>query len=136
MTLWNRVKNVAESHEKRCSSARKRNYSPLGICKPCVLWGPRGLQVHGFESCPQSKCSLGFLTRGNGFLAATLSRTRGHSLKILVPHHSTEVRRRFFSLRVINIWNSLPEIVVSAQSLQSFKHVLEKFLGHRLYEYC
>ncbi|MPC28104.1 hypothetical protein E2C01_021299 [Portunus trituberculatus] len=32
-------------------------------------WGPRGLQAHGFESCPRSECRLGFLTRGNGFLA-------------------------------------------------------------------
>ncbi|MPD01610.1 hypothetical protein E2C01_097144 [Portunus trituberculatus] len=38
--------------------------------EPCVLWGPSGLQAHGFESCPRSECRLGFLTRGNGFLAA------------------------------------------------------------------
>ncbi|MPC39446.1 hypothetical protein E2C01_032984 [Portunus trituberculatus] len=36
--------------------------------EPCVLWGPSGLQAHGFESCPHSECKLGFLTRGNGFL--------------------------------------------------------------------
>ncbi|MPC27570.1 hypothetical protein E2C01_020745 [Portunus trituberculatus] len=24
--------------------------------------GPRGLQAHGFESCPRSECRLGFLT--------------------------------------------------------------------------
>ncbi|MPC49744.1 hypothetical protein E2C01_043556 [Portunus trituberculatus] len=28
-----------------------------------------GFQAHRFESCPQSECRLGFLTRGNGFLA-------------------------------------------------------------------
>ncbi|MPC51378.1 DE-cadherin [Portunus trituberculatus] len=37
--------------------------------EPCVLWGPKGLQAHGFESCPRSVCRLGFLTRGNGVLA-------------------------------------------------------------------
>ncbi|MPC98552.1 hypothetical protein E2C01_093926 [Portunus trituberculatus] len=31
-----------------------------------------GLQVHGFESCPRSECRLGFLTRGNGFLAVAI----------------------------------------------------------------
>ncbi|MPC68501.1 hypothetical protein E2C01_062703 [Portunus trituberculatus] len=41
-----------------------------GTVEPCVLWGPRGLQAHGFESCPRSE--LGFLTQGNGFLAAVL----------------------------------------------------------------
>ena len=70
------------------------------------------------------------------FSRVGLSRTRGHSLKIYVPHHSTDVRGRFFSLRVISTWNSLPEMVVSAQSIQSFKHLLEQFLGPSLYEYC
>ncbi|MPC94753.1 hypothetical protein E2C01_089937 [Portunus trituberculatus] len=28
--------------------------------------------AHGFESCPRSKFRLGFLTRGNGFLAGGL----------------------------------------------------------------
>ncbi|MPC79099.1 hypothetical protein E2C01_073612 [Portunus trituberculatus] len=27
-----------------------------------MLWGPRGLQAHGFECCPRSECRLGFLT--------------------------------------------------------------------------
>ncbi|MPC15418.1 Aggrecan core protein [Portunus trituberculatus] len=31
--------------------------------------GSEGLQAHGFESCPWSECRLGFLTRGNDFLA-------------------------------------------------------------------
>ncbi|MPC60261.1 hypothetical protein E2C01_054300 [Portunus trituberculatus] len=38
----------------------------------CVLWGLRGLQPQGFESCPRSECRLGFLTWGNGFLAGVL----------------------------------------------------------------
>ncbi|MPC69039.1 hypothetical protein E2C01_063252 [Portunus trituberculatus] len=37
--------------------------------EPSVLWGPRGLEAHGFESCPRSEGKLGFLIRGNGFLA-------------------------------------------------------------------
>ncbi|MPC34347.1 hypothetical protein E2C01_027732 [Portunus trituberculatus] len=43
-----------------------------GTVEPCVLWDPSGLQAHGFESCPRSECRLGFLTRGNGFLAGGL----------------------------------------------------------------
>ncbi|MPC45497.1 hypothetical protein E2C01_039196 [Portunus trituberculatus] len=43
-----------------------------GTVQPCVLWGPRGLQAHGFQSCPRSECRLGFLTRDNGFLAGGL----------------------------------------------------------------
>ncbi|MPC43865.1 hypothetical protein E2C01_037518 [Portunus trituberculatus] len=43
-----------------------------GTVEPCKFWGPRGLQVHMFESCPRSECRLGFLTRGNGFLVGGL----------------------------------------------------------------
>ncbi|MPC52667.1 hypothetical protein E2C01_046543 [Portunus trituberculatus] len=42
-----------------------------GVVEPCLFWGPRDLQAHGFESCPRSECRLGFLTRGNGFLAGS-----------------------------------------------------------------
>ncbi|MPC98936.1 hypothetical protein E2C01_094324 [Portunus trituberculatus] len=37
-----------------------------------VLWDPRGLQAHGFESRLRSECRLGFLTQGNGVLAGGL----------------------------------------------------------------
>ena len=33
----------------------------------------------------------------------------------------------FFSLGVVDLWNSLPESVVSAPSLNSFKNRLDKF---------
>ena len=43
--------------------------------------------------------------------------------------HSSElkVRHDFFSLRVVDLWNSLPESAVSAPSLNSFKNRLDKF---------
>ncbi|MPC46946.1 Sialin [Portunus trituberculatus] len=49
--------------------------------EPCALWDPRGLQAHGFESCPWSECRLGFLTQGNGFLAARINPR--HTLALL-----------------------------------------------------
>ncbi|MPC71063.1 hypothetical protein E2C01_065331 [Portunus trituberculatus] len=52
--------------------AAKQGICRRGTVEPCVLWGPRGLQAHEFESCPRSVCRLGFLTRGNGFLAGGL----------------------------------------------------------------
>ncbi|MPC69444.1 hypothetical protein E2C01_063669 [Portunus trituberculatus] len=47
----------------------KEKRGPRGAVEPCVLWDPRGLQAHGFKSCPRSECRLGFLTRDKGFLA-------------------------------------------------------------------
>ncbi|MPC34038.1 hypothetical protein E2C01_027411 [Portunus trituberculatus] len=46
-----------------------------GTVESCVLWDSSGLQAHGFESCPRSECRLGFLTRGNGFLADEIGGT-------------------------------------------------------------
>ena len=71
----------------------------------------------------------------NLFKCSTDGRTRGHSKKIFRPRHFTDVRSRFFSIRVIDLWNSLPEVVVSAQTVQSFKRHLEQCLGNRLYEF-
>lgn len=62
-----------------------------------------------------------FETRNND------NRTRGHHLKIIKPHARSSQRKNFFSIRVINCWNSLPEQVINAPSLNSFKNRLDKF---------
>ena len=38
-----------------------------------------------------------------------------------------ELRRHYFSHRIVSIWNSLPDSVVSAESVNSFKSRLDKF---------
>ena len=44
----------------------------------------------------------------------------------------TEIRRNFFSLRVINKWNSLPDDVKNAANVSTFKSKYSKFAGqHR-----
>ena len=48
-------------------------------------------------------------------------RTRGHSLKIVLPRCNLELKKRFFHIRVIQMWNALPEDVVTQASLSSFK---------------
>ena len=52
--------------------------------------------------------------------------TRGHSLKLSKQCNRTTIRNHFFSQRVINPWNSLPQEVVDAESINSFKGKLEK----------
>ena len=53
--------------------------------------------------------------------------TRGHSLKLEKGHHRLKIRGNFFSVRVINTWNELPNSVVTAPSVNSFKARLDKF---------
>ena len=56
----------------------------------------------------------------------TDSRTRGHSLKLVKHRCHLEMRRHFFSERVINRWNKLDQDTVSASTINAFKSRLEK----------
>ena len=38
-----------------------------------------------------------------------------------------ELRRHYFSHRIVSVWNSLPDSVVSAESVNSFKSRIDKF---------
>jgi len=69
-----------------------------------------------------------FFTRDNYTYA-----TRGHSLKLRHQNYSCDSRKYFFSLRVVNVWNSLPENIVTANSIDSFKNRLSSF---DLSRYC
>ena len=55
------------------------------------------------------------------------SKTRGHHLKLVKTGCRLELRRNFFSQRVIDKWNSLPEFAVEADSVNSFKNSLDKY---------
>ena len=62
------------------------------------------------------------------FTKDTDSRTRGHHLKLVKPRSNGLLRSKFFSRRVIDTWNSLPDEVVSAQSTNLFIVKLDKCL--------
>ena len=51
------------------------------------------------------------------------------SLRIRGKPFRTEVRRNFFTQRVVNVWNSLPQKVVEAKTLCDFKKKLDIALG-------
>ena len=51
--------------------------------------------------------------------------TQGHSLRLTKQRANTTVRQKSLSFRVVNDWNSLPEAVVTAVSVNSFKRQLE-----------
>ena len=57
-------------------------------------------------------------------LADVTSGLRGHSLKLFKPRCRTTVRQNFFSLR-IDEWNKLPQDVVEAPSINTFKNRLD-----------
>jgi len=55
-------------------------------------------------------------------------RTRGHNVRLKGRSFKTEMRRNFFSQRVLNLWNSLPQRAVEAESLSVFKMEIDRFL--------
>ena len=59
--------------------------------------------------------------------------TRGNSAKLVKRGNwRTQVRANAFSIRVVNHWNNLPEEVVQAPSISSFKSRLDKFWSNRV----
>ena len=48
---------------------------------------------------------------------------------------SLELRCRFFSVRCLEVWNSLPDDLVACGSVVSFKSGLRDVLGDRLFEF-
>ena len=57
-----------------------------------------------------------------------------HSKTIKKQHENSDTRRYFFSKRVIDRWNKLPEEVVSAPSTSAFKRRYDEFEKHRQQE--
>jgi len=51
--------------------------------------------------------------------------TRGHSLKLFLSSSRVNCRQHFFRCECIDVWNSLPEDVVSAKQLSSFVNRLK-----------
>jgi len=50
----------------------------------------------------------------------TVANTRGHDYKLDKPYRSSNVRKKLFTDRVINVWNSLPS-TVNFTSLMAFR---------------
>ena len=59
--------------------------------------------------------------------------TRGHNFKLKKANCRTDMRKNFFSNRVINEWNSLPHFVVNCSSVAQFKKKLD---AHMVDQQC
>ena len=59
--------------------------------------------------------------------------TRGNSLKLYKPFTHRLCRSNYFSVKVINHWNQLPEEIVSCTSLNRFKSLLDNYFSNNKY---
>ena len=65
----------------------------------------------------------------------TSERTRGNSLKLVKQRFKKEIRKNYFSLRVTNVWNSLPNDVVMAKNFNIFKSRLDSMWSDLHYDF-
>jgi len=70
-------------------------------------------------------------------LTKDLIRTKGNKYKLVQHHCHYDLRKFNFTNRVVHSWNSLSNHVVSADTVNTFKHRLDKFwLNHEvIYNY-
>ena len=77
------------------------------------------------------------LDEGMFFTTPTDNRTRGHSYKVFKERTETSTRRNYFSCRVIDQWNDLPDAVVTSHDIDTFKARLDDHWSNKdwLYDF-
>ena len=72
------------------------------------------------------------------FTMSTFDTTRSHSKKIFKKGSRRGTRQHFFSNRIVNEWNNLPQSAVDKDTVNSFKNALEKHWKHdpRKFDYA
>ena len=61
--------------------------------------------------------------------------TRGHPFKLAIPRCRTDLKRRFFNVRRVQLWNSLPASAVNLGGLDAFKNFLDSALAETFYSF-
>ena len=54
-------------------------------------------------------------------------KTRGNSLKLSVNRAHLNLKKFYFTSRIVNNWNSLPDTVITAPNINIFKNKLDEF---------
>ena len=63
----------------------------------------------------------------NFLLKNNFSAIRGHNFKLFVQHANFNIRKWFFSIRIVDIWNHIASIVVNTPNVTCFEKRLDKY---------
>jgi len=124
VSLINQLESVQRRFTKRLPVLRSLTYD-----ERCARLGINRLELRRLHAdltlCYKIIHGLVLLSCDRFFTIVYDHTTRGHSLKLFVPSSRVNCRQHFFSVRVIDVWNSLPEDVVAAQQLSLFVNRLK-----------
>ena len=76
---------------------------------------------------------IDYLDVGTFFTLEEENRTRGHERKIRKQGCRLDLRKFFFSHRVVDFWNELPGEVACSSSLNVFKKRLDEYMDERIW---
>ena len=74
-----------------------------------------------------------YLCEYSPLTSTTRNITRGHNYKLQKQACRLDLRKHFFSLRIVDSWNRLPDEVVCAPTINAFKNRLDKHLTNEHY---
>ena len=63
------------------------------------------------------------------FQLADNGKTRGNKYKLVKSRSRLDIRKHFFSQRVISEWNKLPNSVVEAETVNAFKNKYDRYIS-------
>ena len=70
------------------------------------------------------------------FVPSSNPSSRGHQFRLQIPLAKLNIRKSFFSNRVVSVWNSLPSSIVSAASPAALFYVFIFYLNKQLLLKC
>jgi len=123
------------------AAVNRRRRTLSGRCRSRLKWFTASRHVCAITAClPQSlQNTLRPLLSLTPFplLLCMRFRTRGDSFELIQHHCHYDLRKFNFTNRLIPIWNSLSNHVVSASTINTFKDRLDKFWSNQevLYDY-
>jgi len=121
------MERVQHRATKLISSLRKETYENRIKLLGLTTLETRRLRGDLIEAF---KIMKGFedISWNNFFKMSSSKQLRGHSLKLYKPSFRLDIRKYFFSQRVINEWNLLPDELMECTTVNNFKKKLDHHL--------